>query len=252
MSKLKTLQTLPLAVLALTFGAASCASTGDHDGGQKMEAQEASAKSDKKKDSKKDDAKKAIEIADKERDIKLAEIDMRLAETKRSHTFQEVDESVVKAQREVAKAEQALRLFETMDRPKRVRGMEISIARGEFGIKNAEEELAQMISDYEGQEEFYAKATGEIVVERARKSLEFRVAGHELTKMDQKKLMETTLPDEEEELRHKLELKRAALERANEKAADARLKAEADQIRAEAKMEKLRRELEELRSGDKS
>ena len=170
----KTLQALPLAALAMTFGASSCASTGDHGSGEKMEAQEASAKSSKKKDGK-DATKKAIELADKERELKLAEIDMRLAETKRSHSFQEVDESVVNAQREVEKAEKALAIFESTDRPKRVRGMEITIAQGEYGIKNAEEELAQMISDYEGQEEFYAKATGEIVVERARKRFKKRV-----------------------------------------------------------------------------
>lgn len=248
----KTLLALPLAALALTFGAASCASTGDAAPGEKMEAKEASAKSDKKEDSEKKAAKKAIKIADKEREIQLAGIEMRLAETKRKHSFQQADEAVVKAEREVEKAEQALRLFESMERPKRVRGMEIQIAQSEYGIQNAEEELAQMISDYEGQEEFYAKATGEIVVERARKQLEFRRARHELTRMDQTKLMETELPDEEEELRHELELKRAALARANEKAADARLEDEADRIRADAKLEKLRRELEELRSGDDS
>ena len=224
--------------LPLFFAIGSCASTEHDQSAAPME------KPEKKKEDKDDPA---IEIADKERELRLAEMELEVKRTSVAHSIASAEESVEDAQTEVEKALKALTVFREIDKPRRTREMEIRVARGEFSIENSKQDLEQMKADYEGVEEFYAKKTGEIVVWRTETSLQFAKDSHALTLQSQDKLMKHSLPDEEADLMRKLARKKAAHTRTVEKVGTARIEGEAGLIRAEAKVEKARRALEKAK-----
>lgn len=187
--------------------------------------------------------KKKHELADKQRELHLAQMELGVKRTKAKHSTQKAEEAAQKAQVEVEKAEKALVLFREIDKPKRAREMELRVLRSEHSIDDRESDLKQMVDDYEGNDEYYAKRTGEIVVTRTRRSLDLAKASLELTIQSRDKLMTHTLPDEEAELVRKVALAKSANERAEQDVDIATIEAQASLIKAEAKIEKLEREV---------
>lgn len=229
---------LPLLCAAPFFASVtSCASTAKADGGQaKMED------TADKKDGK-DAEEKKHELEDKQRELHLAQMNIGVQRTKATHSTQEAEEAAQKAQVEVEQAEKALTLFREIDKPKRAREMELRVIRAENSIDDRESDLKQMVDDYEGNDEYYAQRTGEIVVTRTRRSLDLAKASLELTIQSRDKLMAHTLPDEEAELVRAVALKKSAQERAEQQVDIATVEAQMSLIKAEAKIEKLEREV---------
>jgi len=190
-----------------------------------------------------DSDKKKHELADKQRDLRLAQMELDVKGTKVQHSVAEAEEGAEKARVEMVLAEKELALFREMDKPRRAREMELRVQRSEYSIDDRESDLQQMVDDYEGNDEYYAKRTGEIVVTRTRRSLDLAKASLELTVQSRNKLMVHTLPDEEQALVRKLGLKKTAHARATEKVGIATIEAEAGMMKAAAKIEKLEREI---------
>jgi len=124
-------------------------------------------------------------LARAEEDGKLAERGDRLAM-----------EGAVRAARDAASA---LELFEKIDRPLALQDAEQDVQRMQDSIDDQTEELDQLLKMYKSEE--LTNATAEIVVKRAKRSLERTKVSLEMTKTRTKKTIEHDLPQQHEMLK---------------------------------------------------
>lgn len=254
---------LPLALLASSL--ASCTTTAVSETEPQTstgEAVDASSSKPKKQDDEASDEDLAEKLDELRHDVGEAEWEVAAAERnlagaersfaiwneERELNRQEQADKLAKMDLSVHQAEMALQMFTEFDLPEETEDQALSIEGSEFRMTQAQQELDQMISDYErfaGEE--YADKTGQIVIDRSRQQLEFSRRRLAMTRKEAEKVLQHEMPDKRRELELELQWTRNEATRAQREAQLAAREEEGERIEKEAAVEEARHELENAR-----
>lgn len=195
--------------------------------------------------------KRERELAKKRREKGHAELELQIALAKAAEQSDAAELELEKAARAVDEAERELETFLERVRPQALAKAELEVERQAFRAEQRRQDLQQLVDDYQAHgEEFYAKRTGQIVVWRTERELEFAERGLEQQRLAMALEGERELPKKQRALEFALEQARAGLAQAEAKRARAQLESELTMRKAGAKLEDLQLEIEKLERGE--
>lgn len=233
---------LPVFVLASGL-LASCIGTGS------QRAQEPTApKVQERSKSDEAQAELAVDIEKKERELRIAELELEIAKQKAQSAAASDRVSVAEAEQALAQAERDLAHFHDVEAPAKLANKQLSLDSSEFRLQESRQEQEQMEAEYGPHlTDEQARKTGEIVIWRGQKRIEFAERNLELSRRSFADLKGYELMTRDEELELKLSQKREALARAREKAERGQLENLVSVTKAENRIDLLHYELGKLR-----
>jgi len=184
-------------------------------------------------------------VEDLQRKFHKAEIKMEIARFQRELAEDEQHHQEREEERAVEEARRELHLFERFGEPEKRHQAQQSLGRARNGLRDAEAELEQLTTLYEGSE--LEDGTAELVLtrgrvglERARRSLQQEERDHELT-------MQIEIPHEREALERALSEATRSQERGRIEREIAGMERELEEEERQVEFDKMQEELEEAR-----
>jgi hypothetical protein len=233
-----------LPVLFLSSGLfASCIGTGPH-----ISNESSVPKTERPSKSDESSEKLAVDIEKKERELRIAELELEIAKQKAQSVAAGDQAAVESAQLELAKAERDLSHFREVEAPAKLAEEQLSLDNSEFRLQESRQEQEQMEAEYGPHlTDEQARKTGEIVIWRGQKRIEFAERRLELSRNSLAQLDGYELPARAGDLEQKVVEKREALARAREKAERGELENLVSVTKAENRIDLLHYELSKLR-----
>lgn len=195
-----------------------------------------------------DNAKKARQreqkLARLRRDLEMARLRRTKAQLVLANAEAAFEQTVAKAESELAIAREKLRIFDEFRQPNRVARAELDLQRAEDRMQNDTEELQQLEIMYS--DEQLADQTKEIVIDRAKRQLQRTQRDLELRRQELRTLVEVTLPLEREELELQVTQKEHALAQARRNHETRQMDNAVAAKKAEAELIKLEEEIVDL------
>lgn len=212
-----------------------------------QERSEDQAKGDSK--STKDKPSPKIELEKKERELHLAQLELEIGKAKAKSTAASNAAAVAQANFDLGLAERTLVQYVEVEAPQRVAQEQLSLDNTSFRLLESRQEQEQMEVEYgPHMTDEHAKKTGEIVIWRGQKRIEFAERRLELSKLSFAQLESFEIPQKQAELKQKLDQKQEALERAKEKAERGVLEDTVSIKKIENRMDVLEYEIGKLRA----
>lgn len=187
---------------------------------------------------------KRLQLQQKQRELDYAKVEQQAAAIDRKTRELSVAAALARARVEVDKAERALQLFRSIERPKELEERQIAHQYAVNNADQAKDELAELEAMYQAEE--FAKATKELVLKRGRQRLQLAERSLAVSKTELTLLKEHTLPDKERELARKLDDARLDLQKAELEADKAKLELALGERKAADRQQDLQREIGEL------
>ncbi len=128
------------------------------------------------------------------RELESAQLRLEKVRLANEHAAVQHEEALTRATREAVLEKQKQRNFEEAGAPNRIARTELHVRGGEDGLREAQQELEQLELMYA--EDEFADQTKEIVIERARRSLERTERDLQLRRQELAILVDRTLPQE--------------------------------------------------------
>ena len=218
-------------ILVLSLGAVSCAET--------MYARRADGGSSPAKSGGNGNDREGLE-----RKLDIAKLRLSKAQLEGDHAEKRATVAVQAAKDALAVAEAKFATFKERDSPQRLNRALLDVSRSENRLADERAELAQLEMMYA--ETDLSTKTGEIVIDRQKRSLALAERNLELDRTALTTLEFSTLVHERRELELALIDKRSALERAEQEAEVTALSSQIEISGIEAELKKLEAELADL------
>lgn len=234
----------PLVLVPETDAPASKAEKGTgQDTEQDAKAKEAKEKAEKRAE---ELADKQKQLQQKQREIEYAKVEERTAGIEQQMRAMSLAAGMAKAKVELDKANTALELFRSVEKPKELEERLISHQYAVNNADQAKDELAELEAMYQAEE--FAKATKELVIKRGRQRLELAQRSLAVSKTECDLLKEHTLPDKEQELVRKVADAEREVQKAELEGRKADLELELAARKARDHVQDLERDVAELQA----
>ncbi|HEY3244227.1 MAG TPA: hypothetical protein VGM03_12845 [Phycisphaerae bacterium] len=195
-------------------------------------------------EARKKEDERARKRAKLERDAQIARLKLGQARTGSQNSEAQQQSAMTKANADLELSTRKLANFKEQTAPTRVARGELSLQRSQDGVKEAEEELAQLEMMYK--DEQFAGQTKEIVLERGRRRLNRSRRDLEIQQTEFATLKEKTLPVEVGELELQVQDKQREIDRLKREAEATRIDKQIGILSAEAEVARLDQELSDL------
>ena len=190
--------------------------------------------------------KRAAELAEKEHELAMARIELRLAAMKSEDEAVDARLAVRRAEAEVQEAERALVAYRDVEAPLARGRSALTLDRARGRAEDSQAELKELEAMYA--EEEFALSTKELVIRRGRRSLEHAQRSLALEEIESTHQSEHEIPAKTRGLERALEKATAGLESARRALERGELEREMRMAKARFRVGELERELGELRA----